>query len=156
MKQILCILFLFVYLHTNGQTFIGIDPFLTQGCFVQSYGKLYGSCGLGQYQFENFKANKAKIGVGIKILDNTKQGYGFISIGINRNFYWNVIDNSDMIDLSRVYKTSIDLLCAVPLTPHFWFFGYSDIINWETCLGIGYKIQKTTDIYNKKQKLRKI
>jgi hypothetical protein len=149
---------LFTYI-VNGQTLIFVEPgYLQYGIgYHQQINKSFGSYAklrngdvnitskIDGLKFK-FSTDIIKFGVGMSFnpwANSKKLGMnknGSFLIGINYSIPYNTMDNNPNVDMERIKKISFDLGFLSQINDsRIFLYGTSDLLNWETELGVGIK-----------------
>jgi hypothetical protein len=99
-----------------------------------------------------FYADNIKVSTGISKFYDGANWYA----GINYNHFFNVNEDSRIIQLDRIHRISFDI--GVSLTRgRFSAIMMTDILNWESCIGISYRFKDyRCAAFKKPLKLKKL
>lgn len=151
MKTLFTLIVLIIGLNINAQLFVTIEP-ITQrsGLFYNKsfknfgvYGKAWAGKISEKTEFSTFKTNTVKIGAGLSFKMNDENT---IYAGANYTHFFNVVNTSlvetcKIVDMNRPYKISFDIGVSFKVE-RFTLLMMSDFLNWESMIGISYKLHK--------------
>lgn len=94
-------------------------------------------------EMDYFKTSNVKIGAGLSYKfndDNT------IYLGVNKNYYYNVINtskalNNELVDFNCIHKISFDIGVSMKID-RLSLLMMSDLLNWESMIGFSYQLHK--------------
>lgn len=147
MKKLIILLFVLIALiKVSGQVFVTIEPahfrpgilynhqFSTFGIYAKTwYGDIQ-----KRTPYDYFYTQNIKIGLGTSFkLTEESNGY----FGMNRSYYFGYSKKSELSDLNKVHKVSFDVGVDFKVTDHLTLLMMSDLLNWESCIGINYKLK---------------
>jgi hypothetical protein len=136
------------FMKMNAQLFVICDPaYFYPGVLyhqkVASNFGVYGKVWYGDLQkrtdLDHFYMETVKVSYGLTHLfqDGTR-----LYIGLNRTWFFNYTKESDLVDWNKVHKISFDVGFDVRVTERFTFLMMSDLLNWESCIGVSFKFGK--------------
>lgn len=102
------------------------------------YGKIWWGQITKQTEFAYFHTWNYKLSIGgaYKFKDNTS-----LYIGINQNYFYRTTKN-DLFNIENIHKTSFEIGWGTLLTKRIEILAITDLLNWETCFGINFKLKK--------------
>lgn len=146
---IICILLTCIQI--NAQIFATFEPVykrfgIVNSNFFRKFGVYehvrYGDITVKTVQ-NDFHTKNIKIGVGLTFPIIIEETNTYFYIGINHNYFYDYVRTYSLGNINNVVRTSFDLGISSNLTKKIYFLFISDIWNWDSSIGIGYKFFKT-------------
>jgi hypothetical protein len=144
MKALLIIGLLLFSTIASSQLYLLVDPAMRRAGllynqkFKQSKIGLYTKCQYGVINVPDFYTKSIKAGAGVSFRFGTDQRIYF---GLNYNYFFQTVNDTWYIDLSRVEPVSIDIGIASGNEMRFKILFMTDPVNWETSLGFSYQFK---------------
>jgi hypothetical protein len=146
MKTLLSFFILFLSMNIHAQLYGTLEPLHQRIGILYNqefsnfgvYGKIWWGQISKKTEFAYFHTWNYKISIGgsYQFKDLTS-----IYLGINRNYFYKVTNNSGMVDLSKLHKISFELGWGAVISKRIAILAITDIFNWETCFGINFKFR---------------
>jgi hypothetical protein len=107
------------------------------------YTKIWGGNIHKETETCNFKTSNVKIGAGLSYKFNDGNT---IYVGINKNYYYNIINtskasNNELVDFNNTHKISFDVGISMKID-RLSLLMMSDLLNWESMIGFSYQLHK--------------
>ncbi|MDD4972001.1 MAG: hypothetical protein PHT07_21450 [Paludibacter sp.] len=144
MKTILLIAFIFISTAVSSQVYVIIDPAMRRAGLMYNQRiperklGIYGKCQYGVINVTDFYARCIKSGAGISI---RLIGDAALYVGLNYNYYFDVMDQAQDIDLNLIEPVSIDVGFSSGDEMRLRLLFITDPFNWETSIGFSYRLK---------------
>ncbi len=145
MKTILISTFLLLSLTCTAQTvLVSLEPALLQPglMYHQQINERIGLYAKGRYgnmYYPEFKCSYLKTSIGATLF-NTYEVHWMA--GMTYSKFYNITDNSPLIDLSRIHNISLEAGLMIEWNKWLRFTLMFDPLNWEAELGVGIKLYR--------------
>jgi hypothetical protein len=107
------------------------------GCGV--YGKIWYGDIQKKTAYDHFYTQNIKVGFGVSFCLNERSK---IFLGVNQNYYFDYTKESTLVNWNNVHYISFDIGVDMRISERFAFLMMSDLLNWESIIGINFKLGK--------------